>query len=327
MSRFTPGEHSYVAANGLNFTYRVVAPSRKGGPSTGPEASTPADLIIIHPPAWGLGSRYLCTGLAPLAEEGADRYSGSTLLFFHPRGTDGSTLPDCDDPQDHAVMSPFTLASDLEHLRSHLGLDRFPTLLGHSNGGTIALCYAELFPSRVRNLILISHRLLSHDDLPNFLRCQRQRRGDSRFEAAYAAYARGAKGAADDAEFMRFCRAIAPLYFYSPETHLPTFLDNIGDGTLAGSARCSRWVDAGNRRTDVRQLMKLKLKDVTARTLVIFGREDAQCSVQNAWETVRELPAGAETAILPECGHIPWIEQPTATFEAIRRFLTHQRGC
>ncbi|KAK1141744.1 hypothetical protein N8T08_008842 [Aspergillus melleus] len=57
-------------------------------------------------------------------------------------------------------MSSFELATDLEDLRIHLNLDKIPTLLGHSNGGAIALAYAEMFPERVERLVLLGGQLI-----------------------------------------------------------------------------------------------------------------------------------------------------------------------
>ena len=56
------------------------------------------------------------------------------------------------------------LASDLGDLREHLHLEQYPVLLGHSNGGAIALGYAEMYPRRVAKLILLNHQLIRVQD-------------------------------------------------------------------------------------------------------------------------------------------------------------------
>jgi len=59
---------------------------------------------------------------------------------------------------------------------------------------------------------------------------------------------------------------------------------------------------------------------VQADTLVIFGREDALCSVA-AGEKTREGVEGAELLVFEDCGHFPWIEKPEKFFTAVTEFL------
>ena len=307
----TPRFHSFITPSPSDLTLSYTVHSRDVG--------TSQQLIVVSPPAWGLPPSYL-SGLLPLTD------SGYTLLFFHPRGSSGSSLPkDTTVQQNEDVMSPFTLATDLEHLRTHLNLDSFPTLLGHSHGGTIALCYAELFPTHVKNLILLDHRLLGFNDSSNFKHFYHSRHGDSRYEKAYDAYLSKHEPEPEpepepesDEEFTEWWKTILPMYFFAPEKYVQPFLGSLGDATL--STRSSRHVDLANKSPRVMSMMQERLKDATAQTLMIFGREDAQCSVQNAEETKKGVPH-AEIVILEECGHFPWIEQPGKTFEAIHSFL------
>jgi pimeloyl-ACP methyl ester carboxylesterase len=46
------------------------------------------------------------------------------------------------------------LADDLEHLVSHLGMDKF-TLIGHSMGGKTAMYYAQKFPNRLEKMVVV----------------------------------------------------------------------------------------------------------------------------------------------------------------------------
>ena len=307
-THLTPGLHTFTTPTQPSFTLSYTI-------STPANPSNPEDLIVVSPPAWGLPPSYL-SGLAPLTS------SGHTLLLFHHRGTPLSTLPaynpDDEPEQEESIMSPFTLATDLEHLRTHLGLSHLPTLLGHSNGGTIALCYAELFPNRLRNLVLLDHRLLGVNDSSNFLRFYHARHGDARYEDAYRAYFTKRDVEDDDEKFAAWWKRILPLYFFAPERHVPGFVELLGEKLF--NARCSRHVDIANKSPYVQCMVRERLNDVSARTLMLFGREDAQCSVINAEETKKGIPH-AETVILDECGHFPWIEQPEQTFGAIEQFL------
>jgi proline iminopeptidase len=55
-------------------------------------------------------------------------------------------------------MGTKDIASDLEHLRNHLNLEKLQ-LVGHSNGGAITLIYAEDFSERVEKLVLVNPEL------------------------------------------------------------------------------------------------------------------------------------------------------------------------
>jgi pimeloyl-ACP methyl ester carboxylesterase len=58
--------------------------------------------------------------------------------------------------------------------------------------------------------------------------------------------------------------------------------------------------------------------------LSISGSEDQYAPPELVTEFVRQLP-DAEQAVLPECGHFPFLEQPDAFTAALRPFL--ERVC
>ena len=70
------------------------------------------------------------------------------IILFDQRGC-GRSIP-------HAMIeanSTAHLVADLEHLRSHLAIERW-LILGGSWGATLALAYAQAFPARVEALVL-----------------------------------------------------------------------------------------------------------------------------------------------------------------------------
>jgi pimeloyl-ACP methyl ester carboxylesterase len=267
------------------------------------------DILFVQCPAWGLGWRYLCLGLEPLQED-------FVLVFFHPRGSRDFHTPQ---EKGDVDMNTLTLAQDIDPLRIHLELDSFAAVLGHSHGGTIALAYAELFPSRVRNLILLDHRLPGLNDSASFKRNRQKRRGDHRYEAAYHTYLHSATPK-DDLQFTSFLRKIIPIYFADPEKYVPSFRADVLRDECPASAWCFQRVLCCNRQPEINALIGTRLARIQARTLIIFGGEDAQCSVENGEVTARGIP-NARLFILENCGHFPWIEQPQQTFSAIRAFL------
>ena len=125
-SKLAPGGHDAMLP-GIRLHY-VVAGS---GP-----------LLVVSAPGWGTGSLYLQRGLAPLQAH-------HTLLFIDPRGSGESARP-----SDPAKMSAADMADDIEHLRQYLGLPTI-ALLGHSDGASIALDYAERYPATLSTLVFV----------------------------------------------------------------------------------------------------------------------------------------------------------------------------
>ena len=78
-------------------------------------------------------------------------------LYINPRGTFPSSRP-----LDATEMTSQHMVEDLEVLRQYLKLDPM-LLLGHTNGGSIALGYAPQYPSDVKKLVLLDHELQGSD--------------------------------------------------------------------------------------------------------------------------------------------------------------------
>lgn len=77
------------------------------------------------------------------------------LIRFDQRGC-GRSIPNAADPAvDLSVNTTSHLIADIEMLREHLGVDSW-LLYGGSWGSTLALAYAQTYPQRVRQLVLVS---------------------------------------------------------------------------------------------------------------------------------------------------------------------------
>ncbi|KAL1979662.1 hypothetical protein VTN96DRAFT_5389 [Rasamsonia emersonii] len=273
-------------------------------------------LLVIQCPGWGIGARYLREGLSPLLEE---HY---TLLYFIPRGTAGSSRP----PGGESDMGTWAMADDLELLRRHLKIAKFPALLGHSNGGAIALAYAEKFPDSVDRLVLLCHRLVGLT--PDTSLMQRSK-DDARYRAAFVKKQAKSKSQAkttaeteSDEQATQYWKDILPLYFFDPDSGVPQLLRAMGKDLV------SAWCQHAQGTCDAEQLyrptrpMVQKLKDVRAKTLIIAGKYDMICAVDNGQQTQRGIPHGAELKVYDRCGHFPWIERPEKTEEDIVGFLS-----
>ena len=76
---------------------------------------------------------------------------------------------------------------------------------------------------------------------------------------------------------------------------------------------------AGIRAMDYRQL-EVSYGNVPQPVLVIWGREDPVTALAWGERLVNELP-NARLMVVPRCGHLPMLEAPGATSNALLRFL------
>ncbi|KAJ5160918.1 uncharacterized protein N7482_007922 [Penicillium canariense] len=307
-TRWDPGIHRFMSpSTGLVLEYIVHRPV---GASMD---DTRRNLIVAQCPGWGLGSEYLQQGLsdlwAPSSERNQNGLSVYTVVFPHPRGTGGSSQP----LWTGQMSSMPNMGSDLEDLRKHLEIEQFPVLLGHSNGGAIALGYAEMYPDRVQKLILINHQIIGMQD----------RKTDKLIATKDDPAYRGAwdnllnRRADTDEELTDSVNAVWPLYFYDPANYTDELLRAIGDQKMSLWAyryqgQCDRSVEHPTQMSD-------GLKYVRAKTLVIFGQDDMIIGLKIAVRTM-EIP-GAELITYRQCGHFPWIEKKEHTLRDIRRFI------
>ena len=63
-----------------------------------------------------------------------------------------------------------------------------------------------------------------------------------------------------------------------------------------------------------------RLHRITTPTLIVWGEDDALAPVVYAEEFHQRIP-GSQVAIVPNCGHIPQVEQLDTTLDLVRRFL------
>lgn len=152
---------------------------------------------------------------------------------------------------------------------------RFPSFWGHSNGGTIALAYAELYPTRVERLVLIDHQLLGTDagpSGPTWDKFKAQRENLPQFKAAYETWARPPP--TTDEEFASYLDGVLPSYLYDPDRNCAE-----AKRQIKGPEWPRIWCIAMHGMADSKQgVWQIGLLDkVQARTLVIAGREDNIC--------------------------------------------------
>ena len=280
----SPGFHSFSTGYN-NLTYTVFG--------------TGSSLVVCQVPGWGIGASYLSNGLSPL-------HDSFKILYFIPRGTPPSSRP-----LDTSEMSSKHMVEDLEILRQHLRL-RSLFLLGHSNGGSIALGYAQQYPSHVEKLVLLDHELQGFDDSMTYIDFARKRKDDPMYSAALG---RLQTFKADtDEEMQDGLHTILPFYFANPPSSVPRMLETMQNMPSSWALNHQRTADREKPTYLIDNLDK-----VEAKTLIVVGREDAFCSVKAA-EKAHAGIARSELVIFEDCGHFAWIENQEC-LEVMSRFL------
>lgn len=280
--KLAPGEHT-ADVGGIQFWYRVAG--------KGP-------LLVVQSPGWGVGSEYLQNGLAVLEKD-------FTVVYYDTRGSARTSRPN-----DAKLMSTDDMIDDLGRLRDYWGLDSI-TVLGHSNGGAIALGYAIQHPEKVHKLILVDMCTEDHD-----FRAEREkeiaaRKDDPRFKDAIAAM--GSFDAKTDEEFGAYMKKIMPLFFYDPASGMPKFAKT---DTMLPSIWARRAVESPGLPVSKQESL---LGDVRAQTLILVGHDDWICPVTQGERLKKGIP-NSRLVVLDKSGHFPWIEAPTPFFNEVVQF-------
>jgi pimeloyl-ACP methyl ester carboxylesterase len=194
-------------------------------------------------------------------------------------------------------------AADLAALLDTLGIDEV-ILCGHSMGGYIAFEFLRTWRSRVRALVLVDSR------------AEADNAEGRRARDAAAATARDG-GAAAVAEAM-LPRMLAPATM----TGRPELVERV-QALMAGTpvAGIVGALAAMRDRTGSEPLLPT-LSDVP--TLIIAGEADSIIPPDQARVMAQAIP-GARFASIADAGHLPSVEQPTATTQVLLEFLRSLR--
>jgi proline iminopeptidase len=249
------------------------------------------------------------------------------VVLFDQRGA-GRSVP-------HADLSDNTtwhLVADIERIRELLGIERW-LVFGGSWGSTLALAYAQTHPERVSALVLRGIFLCRDDEIRWFYQ-----EGASRLFPDYwadfvapvapadrddmlGAYHRLLTGADDIA---RMAAAKAWSTWEGRTATLlpnPSVVNHFGDPHVALSlARIESHYFVHQAFLRPGQLLEDAARLAGVPTVIVHGRYDVICPVENAWALHRALP-GSELVIVPDAGHAasePGIR--SALVEATDRF-------
>ena len=234
----------------------------------------------------------------------AKRYN---VIFYDQRGGGKSKS----DEREHVTWK--THVMDLHAIVREFGIERL-SIVAYSFGGMIALLYS--IEARKHNSMKSPSRLALIDTAPVKMEYRRQfeeeflRRQNSmevrRFREELAA---SGLRETDPSEYRQrtFELAVAP-YFADPAK-----ARNLTPFRVTGRIQKSVWDSLG---PDYDLLRDLKPMGFPA--MFIHGRDDP---IPTASSTEGARAMDAELVLLDDCGHVPYVEQPSRLFEALDRFL------
>lgn len=260
-------------------------------------------VLVCHGGGPGFSSLYL-GDLAGLGDE-------LELVLLDPRGTGGSAKPS--DPRAYAIEE---YVSDLEELREHLALERMQ-LFGHSHGGVVAMAYAARYPQRVERLILASTLArFSPEQEAAMAAAVESHADESWYEDARAALeAEEAGDFETDEELAELSLREFPFYFARYGDDERAYVERLrGDTPNADALRLF------NQEQLPSFDLRPELPQIAAPTLVTTGEEDFITGPLSAAELSNGI-AGAETVLIPGCGHFIFVEAREAFRDLALAFL------
>lgn len=166
------------------------------------------------------------------------------------------------------MMGAWNMAEDLESLRIHLGLEKLLAVLGHSNGGAMALAYAEKYPLRLDRLILVDHQLIGNKTCDADPDLMEELKDDPRYKEAYD-FMRKERDLSSGEAMLQRLKNIGPLYFYDPKRYVHWFHEAPGNESI--SVWCYEHQDKCETRLRDPPILIDRMPEVEAKTLVIVG--------------------------------------------------------
>jgi pimeloyl-ACP methyl ester carboxylesterase len=206
------------------------------------------------------------------------------------------------------------LADDLDELRRHLGHDPV-AVLAHSMGGFVALHFALRHPDACRRLALVSVTPCGAAK-PMALPTLRALGATRTLKALLAGI-----------EFVVLWSWRKPSARRTQAMYAPMSVTQEARPELramVAAAHPELPVDNDNAPTLTKAFSSFDLRDrlrqIRCPTLVLYGSRDSVMAAGG-----QALEAGLtdpEVHVLPDVGHEPFLEEPGATFDALRTFLT-----
>ena len=231
------------------------------------------------------------------------------IVLFDQRGS-GRSTPHADlvdNTTDHLI-------SDIEKIREYLGINRW-LLFGGSWGSTLALAYAQAFPGRVRGMVLRGIFLCRDQEIQWFYQQGASRIFPDYWQDFVAPIEAGKRGQllgayhellTGENELKRMAAAKAwSVWEGRTATLLPnkSIAEHFADPHLALSMariECHYFKNSAFLQPD--QLLDNAHKLAGIPGILIHGRYDVICPLENAWQLHQKWP-DSELQVIPDAGH------------------------
>lgn len=261
---------------------------------------------------------------------------GRPIVFVH-GGPGGGISPECRkffDPKHYRVIlfdqrgagqstphaeiednTTWDLVSDMEHLREHLGIQKW-LVFGGSWGSTLALAYAETHPARVLGLILRGIFLCRKEEIQWFYQQGTSFLFPDEWDRYLEPIAQDERGDLVSAYYRRLTsrdkktRQTAALAWTLWEASTSKllkddhFIERYADPDFAlafARIECHYFINGAFFKTDDQLLRDAhKLRGIP--TEIVHGRYDVVCPLKSAWDLHKEIPE-SRLHIIPTAGH------------------------
>lgn len=257
-------------------------------------------LLVLH---GGPGAHhdYLLPQMLALA-------SDRELLFYDQRGGGRSKT------DDRTPITWQTHVEDLDQVVRELQLGS-PTIVGYSWGGLLAMLYAVeatagRTQSRPRRLVLIDPAPVTRQFRQAFESDFSRRQGSLEVVRLREELANSGLRETDAGAYRhRMFELSVAGYFADPRAAY-----DLTPFRVTGRVQASVWESLGDYDLTAPGL----LDTVSVPTLIVHGRQDP---IPLASSEAAARAMHAQFVVLEHSGHVPYVEQPAALFDAIRAFL------
>src|ERR1700680_4764345 len=273
-------------------------------------------LMIVHGGP-GASHDYFLPYLLPLMRT-------SRLVFIDERGSGKSSK--FEDPGQYTIAN---MVEDIEGVRLALGLGKI-SLLGHSFGGALVQAYAFKYQKNLSHLILAS-TFASTKELNQALARMKAAMDPKDRDRVSTLEANGLFGKGEIWEHGRYSEEYAKLAWgkgYFPYVYQnrpdPNYDPLSSNTSTAWDVYREMWGSDGEFVVDgnlkeveyVDQLSQIKVP-----TLIIVGDHDE--SDPRMSQEMHERIAGSQLVVLPNSGHMTFVDQPERFLRAVRDFVGH----
>jgi proline iminopeptidase len=247
---------------------------------------------------------------------------GNQLIFIDERGSGRSEK--LEDATQYTVEN---MVEDVEAVRQALHLGRI-SLLGHSYGGVLAQAYAFKYQQNLTHLIL-GGTFYSTSEMNKVLAEEKRSMSPEALAKLEALEKAGLFGKGKDWEKGRYPDEYAKLawgdgyfpYLYQRRPD-PNYDPAAGNTTSSWDLYREMWGSDGEFIIDgnLKSVEYLdKLSSIHVPTLLICGDHDE--SNPRLSRTMHEKIAGSKLAVLPQAGHMAFVDQPNMYIKAVSDFL------